>query len=96
LHTGLPKIPTNVLTTRLKQLETAGVAARRALPRPTGGVAYELTPRGRELEAAFAATPALKDLMSREMTPRQALASGAVRVRGNRRLFDRFVKIFRI
>ncbi|MGA7356913.1 MAG: helix-turn-helix domain-containing protein, partial [Candidatus Cybelea sp.] len=32
LHTGLPKIPTNVLTTRLKQLEAAGVAVRRALP----------------------------------------------------------------
>lgn len=30
LHTGLPKILTNVLTTRLKQLEAAGVAARRA------------------------------------------------------------------
>ncbi|MGA7095593.1 MAG: helix-turn-helix domain-containing protein, partial [Candidatus Cybelea sp.] len=41
LHAGLPKIPTNVLTTRLKQLEAAGVAERRALPRPPGGVAYE-------------------------------------------------------
>jgi DNA-binding HxlR family transcriptional regulator len=173
LCTGLPKIPTNVLTTRLKQLEAAGVAARRALPRPAGGVVYELTPRGRELESAvvaigrwgaklldaprdgevvtvdslamalrttfrpeaagdlsaryelhvgnivvhaivggsrvtvgrgpiedadltLASTPALKDLMSGEMTPRQALASGAVRIRGNRRLFDRFAKIFRI
>jgi DNA-binding HxlR family transcriptional regulator len=95
LHTGLPKIPTNVLTTRLKQLEAAGVAARRALPRPAG-VVYELTPRGQELETALAATPALKDLMSGQMTPQQALASGAVRVRGNRRLFDRFAKIFRI
>jgi putative sterol carrier protein len=147
-----------VLTTRLKPLEAAGVAARRALPRPAGGVVYELTPRGRELEAAvvaigrwgpklldaprttfrpeaaghlsaryelhvgdivlhaivdgshvtvgrgpiedadltLAATPALKHLMSGEMTPRQALASGAVRVRGNRRLFERFAKIFRI
>ncbi len=55
LHTGLPKIPTNVLTTRLKPLEAAGVAARRALPRPAGGVVYELTPRGRELEAAVVA-----------------------------------------
>jgi DNA-binding HxlR family transcriptional regulator len=59
LHMGLPKIPTNVLTTRLKPLEAAVVAALRALPQPAGGVVYELTPRGRELEAAVAATPAL-------------------------------------
>ncbi|MGC2406789.1 MAG: helix-turn-helix domain-containing protein [Candidatus Cybelea sp.] len=173
LHTGLPKIPTNVLTTRLKQLEAAGVAVRRALPRPAGGVVYELTPGGRELEGAviaigrwgaklldaprdgeivtvdslamalrttfrpeaagdlsaryelrvgdivvhaivdgphvtvgrgpieaadltLEATPALKDLMSGETTPRQALARGAVRIHGNRRLFDRFAQIFRI
>lgn len=173
LHAGLPKIPTNVLTTRLKQLEAGGVAARRALPRPAGGVVYELTPRGRALEDAVVAigrwgaklldtprdgeivtvdslamalrttfrpeaagdlraryelhvgdivvyaivdgsrvtvgrgaiqdadltleaTTALKDLMSGAMTPRQALASGAVRIHGNRRLLDRFAKIFRI
>jgi DNA-binding HxlR family transcriptional regulator/putative sterol carrier protein len=173
LHAGLPKIPTNVLTTRLKQLEAAGVAERHALPRPPGGVAYELTPRGRALEDAVVeigrwgaklldaprdgeivttdslamalrttfrpenagdlrarfevrigkivlhaivdgpkitvgrgaiekpdliveSTPALKDLMAGEMTPRQALASGAMRVTGSRRLFDRFAQIFRI
>lgn len=172
LHAGLPKIPTNVLTTRLKQLEAGGVAARRALPRPAGGVVYELTSRGRALEDAVVAIgrwgaklldaprdgeivtvdslamalrttfrpeaaedlraryelhvgdiavhaivdgsrvtvgrgaiegadltleagPALKDLMSGEITPSQALASGAVRIRGPRRLFDRFAKIFR-
>ncbi|MGA7247682.1 MAG: SCP2 sterol-binding domain-containing protein, partial [Candidatus Cybelea sp.] len=41
-------------------------------------------------------TPALKDLMAGEMTPRQALASGAMRITGSRRLFDRFAQIFRI
>jgi DNA-binding HxlR family transcriptional regulator/putative sterol carrier protein len=173
LHAGLPKIPTNVLTARLKQLEAAGVAQRRALPRPPGGVVYELTPRGSELEEAVVAmgrwgaklldaprdgeivtvdslamalrttfrpgaagdlragyelrigdivlhaivdgshitvgrgplekpdliveaTPAIKDLMAREMTPRQALASGVVRIKGSRRLFDGFAQIFRI
>jgi DNA-binding HxlR family transcriptional regulator/putative sterol carrier protein len=173
LHAGLPKIPTNVLTTRLKQLEGAGVIGRRVLPRPPGGVAYDLTPRGRELEegvvalgrwgaklldtprdgeivtvdslamalrttfqpAAAAqlrarfelhigeivlhaivnesrvtvgrgrlenpdlvieATPALKALMSGEITPKQALASGEFRITGSRRLFDRFAQIFRI
>ena len=55
LHDGLPGIPTNVLTTRLKQLEAAQVVDRRPLPRPPGGVAYALTPRGRELEQSVVA-----------------------------------------
>ncbi|MFF4392180.1 winged helix-turn-helix transcriptional regulator [Streptomyces sp. NPDC001552] len=55
LHKGLPDIPTNVLSTRLKQLEEAGVAARRALPHPERGVVYELTDYGRGLEPALIA-----------------------------------------
>lgn len=47
---GLPGIPTNILTTRLKELEEAGIVRRRALARPSRGVAYELTERGVELE----------------------------------------------
>jgi DNA-binding HxlR family transcriptional regulator len=50
LRRGLPRIPTNVLSARLKELEDAGVVRRRALPRPAGGVGYELTEYGRELE----------------------------------------------
>jgi DNA-binding HxlR family transcriptional regulator len=55
LKRGLPKIPTNVLSTRLKDLEEAGVVTRRLLPRSApgghaGGVVYELTPYGRDLE----------------------------------------------
>lgn len=50
LHRGLPKIPTNVLTARLKELESAGVVRRRLLPRPAGSVIYELTEYGAELE----------------------------------------------
>lgn len=50
LQRGLPRIPSNVLSTRLKELEDAGVVRRRALPRPAGGVGYELTEYGRELE----------------------------------------------
>lgn len=49
LH-GLPRIPTNVLAARLKQLEGAGVVRRRVLPRPAGSVIYELTEYGAELE----------------------------------------------
>jgi DNA-binding HxlR family transcriptional regulator len=47
---GLAGIPTNVLTTRLKELEQAGVVRRRVLPRPAGSVVYELTDYGAELE----------------------------------------------
>jgi DNA-binding HxlR family transcriptional regulator len=50
LQRGLPKIPTNILTSRLKELEAAGVVARRASSQPGGGVFYELTPLGLELE----------------------------------------------
>ncbi|WP_199429487.1 winged helix-turn-helix transcriptional regulator [Qaidamihabitans albus] len=51
LRRGLPRIPTNVLSSRLKQLEGAGVIQRRVLPRPDGSVVYELTDYGNELEA---------------------------------------------
>ncbi|MDB5092280.1 MAG: transcriptional regulator [Candidatus Eremiobacteraeota bacterium] len=47
---GLPGIPSNVLTARLKELESAGVAQRRVLPRPSRAVVYELTEYGMELE----------------------------------------------
>jgi DNA-binding HxlR family transcriptional regulator len=55
LKRGLPKIPTNILATRLKEMEDAGVIERQILPRPSSGVAYVLTPYGRELEAAVLA-----------------------------------------
>ncbi|WP_224362148.1 winged helix-turn-helix transcriptional regulator [Hyalangium versicolor] len=50
LRQGLPKIPTNILSARLKELEQAGVVRRRVLPRPLGSVVYELTEYGNELE----------------------------------------------
>jgi DNA-binding HxlR family transcriptional regulator len=51
LHRGLPGIPTNVLTARLKELEASGIVRRRLLPRPENAVVYELTEYGAELEA---------------------------------------------
>ena len=48
---GLPGIPSNILTARLKELEGAGVVRRRVLPLPDRGVAYELTEYGLELDA---------------------------------------------
>lgn len=55
LRKGLPGIPTNILSARLKQLEEAGLAGRRALPHPERAVVYELTEYGRELEPALIA-----------------------------------------
>ena len=46
LKAGLPRIPTNILSDRLKELQEAGVVRR--VPTVRGG--YELTPLGRTLE----------------------------------------------
>ncbi|WP_374008706.1 winged helix-turn-helix transcriptional regulator [Leifsonia sp. LS-T14] len=46
LKAGLPRIPTNILSDRLKELQEAGVVRR--VPTVRGG--YELTPLGRGLE----------------------------------------------
>lgn len=48
LQRGLPKIPTNILSTRLKELQEGGVVRRAPLYRT--GLVYELTPYGRQLE----------------------------------------------
>jgi DNA-binding HxlR family transcriptional regulator len=50
LEHGLPGIPTNVLSSRLRELEEHGLVERRLLPRPSSSVVYELTEYGRELE----------------------------------------------
>jgi DNA-binding HxlR family transcriptional regulator len=47
LATGLPRIPSNILAARLKELQAAGVIRR--MPR-SRIIVYELTPYGRELE----------------------------------------------
>ena len=47
LAAGLPRIPSNILATRLKELQAAGVIRR--MPR-SRVIIYELTPYGRELE----------------------------------------------
>jgi len=48
LKQGLPKIPTNILSTRLKELQESGVVRR--VPLLHCGLVYELTPYGRQLE----------------------------------------------
>ena len=46
----LPGIGTNILASRLRDLEAGGVLARRKLPPPTPVTVYELTEHGRGLE----------------------------------------------
>lgn len=46
---GLPGIGTNILAARLKDLEAAGVIAKRKLPPPAASTVYELTPYGLDL-----------------------------------------------
>ena len=173
LRHGLPRIPTNVLSERLKELEHAGIVHRRVLPRPAASIVYELTEYGSQLddvlmrlgmwgaqslgqprpgeimtadsmvmalrttfvpEAAHGlqvsfelrlgeiviyaridgptitvaegplagadliieAGPAVKDLMTGDVTPADAIASGSVRLTGNQALLGRFVELFHI
>src|SRR4051794_17988268 len=50
LRADLPGVSTNVLSTRLAQLEKAGAVKRHKLPPPSGSWVYELTAWGFELE----------------------------------------------
>ncbi|MDV9177984.1 helix-turn-helix domain-containing protein [Streptomyces sp. W16] len=49
LHADLPGVSTDVLASRLKDMERDGLATRRRLPPPGAVYVYELTGRGREL-----------------------------------------------
>ncbi|NEY32636.1 transcriptional regulator [Streptomyces sp. PRKS01-65] len=49
LHADLPGVSTDVLASRLKDMERDGLTTRRRLPPPGAVYVYELTPRGRQL-----------------------------------------------
>ncbi|MFH8798744.1 winged helix-turn-helix transcriptional regulator [Streptomyces sp. NPDC017936] len=49
LHADLPGVSTDVLASRLKDMERDGLATRRRLPPPGAASVYEVTDRGREL-----------------------------------------------
>lgn len=49
LHADLPGVSTDVLASRLKDMERDGLTTRRKLPPPGAAYVYELTLRGREL-----------------------------------------------
>jgi DNA-binding HxlR family transcriptional regulator len=50
LAEGLPGIGTNVLASRLRDLERFGIVSKRKLPPPAASTVYELTEYGAELE----------------------------------------------
>ncbi len=50
LRAGLPRLSTDVLAQRLRELEAAGVVRRRKLAPPSGARVYELTEWGHDLE----------------------------------------------
>ncbi|QWQ44243.1 helix-turn-helix transcriptional regulator [Streptomyces sp. YPW6] len=49
LHADLPGVSTDVLASRLKDMEQSGLALRRKLPPPSAASVYELTERGHGL-----------------------------------------------
>ncbi|MGC5567281.1 winged helix-turn-helix transcriptional regulator [Streptomyces sp. FR-108] len=49
LHADLPGVSTDVLASRLKDMERDGLTTRRRMPPPGAVYVYELTGRGREL-----------------------------------------------
>jgi DNA-binding HxlR family transcriptional regulator/putative sterol carrier protein len=53
LEQRLDGIPTNILSTRLRELEDGGVIERTLQPRPFGSVVYGLTPYGKALEKSL-------------------------------------------
>ena len=50
LTANLPKIGTNILSSRLKDLEACGIVAKRRLPPPAASQVYELTAYGHALK----------------------------------------------
>ncbi|MEU8525871.1 winged helix-turn-helix transcriptional regulator [Streptomyces sp. NPDC048629] len=78
LRRGLPAIPTNILSTRLKQFEEAGLATRRALPHPERAVVYELTDYGRDLEPALIALGRWGARTMTEPRPGEAITAESV------------------
>ncbi|TJZ57075.1 helix-turn-helix transcriptional regulator [Streptomyces piniterrae] len=55
LHADLPGVSTDMLASRLKDMERDGLVTRRRLAPPGAAFVYELTPRGRALLPALTA-----------------------------------------
>lgn len=77
LAAGLPRIPSNILATRLKELQEAGVLRRVARSRV---IVYELTPYGRELEPVVLALGAWGFKAMGDPRPEQIVTSDSMTI----------------
>ena len=73
LHADLPGVSTDVLASRLKDMERDGLATRRRLPPPGAAYVYELTGRGRELLPVIQALGAWGEAELGERRPTDAV-----------------------
>jgi DNA-binding HxlR family transcriptional regulator len=73
LLADLPGVSTDMLATRLRDMERDGLAVRRKLPAPSSASVYELTARGRELLPVLSALAAWGAPALRERRPTDAL-----------------------
>ncbi|WP_181009197.1 helix-turn-helix domain-containing protein [Streptomyces sp. SM11] len=73
LHADLPGVSTDVLASRLKDMEQTGLALRRKLPPPSAASVYELTVRGRALRPVLAALAAWGAPVLAERRPTDAV-----------------------
>ncbi|MEV5311457.1 winged helix-turn-helix transcriptional regulator [Streptomyces sp. NPDC052610] len=73
LHADLPGVSTDVLASRLKDMERDGLTTRRRLPPPGAAYVYELTPRGRELLSVLQAVGAWGQAELGERRPTDAV-----------------------
>ncbi|WP_128379969.1 winged helix-turn-helix transcriptional regulator [Streptomyces cavernae] len=73
LHADLPGVSTDVLASRLKDMERDGLATRRRLPPPGAAYVYELTPRGSALLPVLQALGAWGGPLLAERRPTDAV-----------------------
>lgn len=73
LHADLPGVSTDVLASRLKDMEQQQLSTRRKLPPPAAAYVYELTDRGRDLLPVLQALAAWGAPALAERRPTDAL-----------------------
>ncbi|MFD7768360.1 winged helix-turn-helix transcriptional regulator [Streptomyces sp. NPDC059787] len=73
LHADLPGVSTDVLASRLKDMERDGLTTRRRLPPPGAAYVYELTPRGSALLSVLQALGAWGEAELGERRPTDAV-----------------------
>jgi DNA-binding HxlR family transcriptional regulator len=78
LRTALPNASTNLLSDRLRELETNGVIDRRRLPPPAGSMVYELTSSGAELSVVLGALGEWASRSARPPSPTAVLTPTSI------------------